>query len=311
MLLSKVRAFAAKVEATAGTVEALTAAEGAYNTYNLKIQPQIDVATREAQGGFGRISSVPGARKGIATFRTDAGYTGSAIPTWASVLLPACGVVASSTTFTPRSEIPGSNVKTVTIGGYVNGKFKSIYGAMGNARFIMVAGQLIYIDWTFTGIYADESDVALIAPTYPTTQTPLRFAGGATSWNSANVCLQQATFDFGNVVTGRECTTSVAGYDSFVVTDRIPKVTGNPEAKLVATRPVYNQFISMTEAALSFTLDGPGNSTIVISAPKAQIVNGPQEGERNGIVTDEIEWQLNKNGSTADQEFSIVFNHIV
>jgi hypothetical protein len=309
MLLKKVRAFAAKVEATPGTAEALTSAEGAYNVYNLMIQPQIDVSTREGQGGFGRIPSVPGARRGIATFRTDAGYTGSAIPTWASVLLPACGVVASSTTFTPRSEIPGTNVKTLTIGGYINGKFKSICGAVGNARFVMVAGQPIYIDWTFTGIYVAESDATLITPTYPTTLTPLRFAGGATSWNSATICLQQANFDIGNVVTGRECTTPVAAYDSFVVTDRVPKVTGNPESKLVATRDVYSQFINMTEAALSFTIDGPGNSTLVISAPKAQIVNGPQEGERNGIVTDEIEWQLNRNGATVDQEFSIVFTH--
>jgi hypothetical protein len=121
--------------------------------------------------------------------------------------------------------------------------------------------------------------------------------------------LQQASFDIGNVVVGRECTTPVAGYDSFVVTDRMPMITGNPESKLVATRDVYSQFINMTEAALSFTIDGPGNSTFAISAPKAQIVNGPQEGERNGIVTDEIEWQLNRNGATVDQEFSIVFTH--
>jgi hypothetical protein len=31
------------------------------------------------------------------------------------------------------------------------------------------------------------------------------------------------------------------------------------------------------------------------------------EGDRGGIVTDEIEWQLNKNVDTADQEFSIAF----
>jgi hypothetical protein len=219
-------------------------------------------------------------------------------------------VVASSTTFTPRTEVPGANVKTLTIGGYINGKFKSIYGAMGTFRLVKTTGQLIQVEWTFSGIYSTESDVALITPNYPNDETPLRFAGGAPSLNGTTVCLQSATFDLGNTLTPRECSTTASGLNSYVVTNRVPKVTGNPESKLVATQDRYGQFIGSTEGILSFTLDGPGNSTVVISAPKAQIVS-IQEGDRDGIVTDDIEWQLNKNVDTADQEFSIVFNHIV
>jgi hypothetical protein len=32
-------------------------------------------------------------------------------------------------------------------------------------------------------------------------------------------------------------------------------------------------------------------------------------GERNGIMTDQLEWQANKNVDASDQEFSIAFNH--
>jgi hypothetical protein len=57
---------------------------------------------------------------------------------------------------------------------------------------------------------------------------------------------------------------------------------------------------------LTFDIDGPTNSKITIAAPKAQIV-AISEADRENMVVDEIEWQANRNGSTADQECSITF----
>jgi hypothetical protein len=318
VLLDKARLFACKTETTVGTAETLTASEAAYNVYNLRINPQIDVAQREGQQGFGRLASVPGARMGVATFETGMPYDGTTIPSWASVLLPACGVpVATGTTYRPKTQVPGSGsaVKTVTIAGYctgngTNAKVKSIFGAVGTCQIVAPTGRQIRLRWTFTGVYADEVDVgSLLSPTFPTA-TELRFSEGASSWAGSNMCLESMTFDLGNVVSPRYCTTPIAGYDSFFISDRNPRVTANPESRLIATQDRYLQFKNQTEDTLSFTIGHPSsNATIVISAPKAQIVNGPQEGVRDGIVTDEIEWQLNRNGSTTDQEFSIVFNH--
>lgn len=319
VLLDKARLFACKTEATVGTAETLTASEAAYNVYNLRINPQIDVAQREGQQGFGRLASVPGARMGAATFETGMYYDGTTVPNWASVLLPACGVpLATGTTYRPKTQVPasGSAVKTLTIAGYntgdgTNAKIKTLTGAVGTFQIVAPTGRHIRIRWTFTGVYADEVDTGtLLSPTYPTTTTELRFSEGASSWASSTICLESMTFDVGNVVTGRYCTTPIAGYDSFLISDRNPRVTANPESRLIATQDRYAQFKNQTEDTLSFTIGHPtSNATIVISAPKAQIVNGPQEGVRDGIVTDEVEWQLNRNGSTADQEFSIVFNH--
>jgi hypothetical protein len=41
-------------------------------------------------------------------------------------------------------------------------------------------------------------------------------------------------------------------------------------------------------------------------APKAQIQTSAQ-GNRNDIVTDDITWQCNKNGTTNDEELTIQF----
>lgn len=305
-LLKRKRVLAAKVEATIGTAESLTGAEGAFNVYDLMLQPTIEVEEREGQGAFNYLSGVPGARKGVATFKTDIGWDGtSTVPTWASVLLPGCGFVNSAGTITPRTEAPGSNVKTLTLGSYIDGVFKSIAGAVGTGKLVCPAGKMAYIDWTFTGVWQAPTDTAIIAPTYPTA-FPIKYTSATTTYNSVALCVENFTLDFGNEVVMRECASTAAGYISGIITNRKPRITANPEAVTVAAQDRYGLWLSATEAAFSVVLDGPSTSTITISAPKAQIVNC-QEGDRNKMVIDEVEWACNKNGTSNDQEFSIVF----
>jgi len=301
--VTKKRTLAAKIETTIGTAETLTGAEGVFNAFNLVVQATIPVDVREAQGSFGHIAGVPGARMGTLTFRTDVGYDNTTVPNWATVLLPACGWVNSAGTFTPRSEAPGSNVKTVTIGIYQDGVYKKLAGAVGTFNMVFPSGRLAYIDWTFTGVWQAVTDAALITPTYPTTETPLRGAAMTTTFNSVALCFENLSIDAGNNVVMRECTTDASGYISGIITDRNPVVKGNPESVLVATQDRFGMWLAGTEAALSIAV----GSAITFTAPKAQVTN-IQEGDRNKMVIDEIEWAANKNGVTADQELSIVFS---
>ena len=308
MLLLKKTVLGGKIESTIGTAETLAAADCTINAYNVVINPETEVEQREGQGGFGKLASIPGARRGRATFSVDLAYDGSTVPAWASTYLPACGLVLSTATYRPRTEVPGSNVKTVTIAAFIDGVRRQIYGAVGNARFILPTGRMGRIEFDFQGVYSDEADVAIPSSINYVNTLPLRVAGGATSWASSNICLESATIDLGNVITARECSTSAAGIDSFVITDRNIRVTGNPESKLIATQNRYGQFRDSTEGILSFTIAGPTTSTVVFSMPKAQIVAKPM-GDRNGIMIDQIEWQANKNVDAADEELSFTFNH--
>ena len=308
MLLLKKAVLGGKIESTIGTAETLAAADCTINAYNVVINPETEVEQREGQGGFGKLASIPGARRGRATFSVDLAYDGSTVPAWASTYLPACGLVLSTATYKPRTEVPGSNVKTATIAAFVDGVRRQIYGAVGNARFILPTGRMGRIEFDFQGVYSDEADVAIPSSINYVNTLPLRVSGGATSWASSNICLESATIDLGNVITARECSTSAAGIDSFVITDRNIRVTGNPESKLIATQNRYGQFRDATEGILSFTIAGPTTSTVVFSMPKAQIVAKPM-GDRNGIMIDQIEWQANKNVDTADEELSFTFNH--
>jgi len=305
-LLKRKRVLAAKIETTIGTAESLAAADAAMNVYNPMIQAQVEMEPREGQGGFGYLSSIAAGRIGVATFRTYLEWDGTATePTWADTFLPACGWVKSGGTYTPRSEAPGTNVKTLTIGCYVDGVFKSIAGAAGKFTVTLPTGKSGYIDWEFTGVLQAYSDVALITPTYPTAK-PLRFAGGLAEWNDVNLCVSQATIDSGNEVVMRECPTTDAGYISAIITDRKPRITLDPEAVTVASQDRWAAWLESTEYALELDVGGPTNSVLSFDAPKAQIINS-QEADRGKLVTDQLEFACNKNGATHDQELSIIF----
>jgi len=306
-LLKRKRVLAAKIETTVGTAISLAGADAAYNAYDIMIQPEIEVEEREGQAGFGMLSSVVGGYKGKATFKIDFSWDGSVTePAWADAFLPACGLVKSGgNQYFPVSEAPGTNVKTLTIGAYCDGVFKSICGAVGTFKLVCPVGRMAYFEFEFQGVWVPPTDVSILAPTYPTA-LPLRYATSTTTFASNALILENLTLDCGNEITMRESPATVGGYVAGIITSRKPKVTGNPEAKLVATRNPNGQFLAMTEGILTWDLDGPTTSVVTIAAPNAQLIK-VQEADRNNLVTDDLEWSLNRNGSTVDREFSILF----
>lgn len=310
MLLTRLGVLLAKIETTPGTDAAPTGTDGACNFFNVSITPAIAMQQRQGQGGMGKLASIPEGFGCTVNFQTHLEWDGTATePFWADVLLPGCGFVKSGQTFTPRSEAPGTNVKTLTFYHYLNGKLRKIYGAAGNGVVNLPTGKMGFIDWTFTGVWGGETDAAIVTPTYPTA-LPLR-ATGLNQLNDVDLCASNVTIDFGNVVTLRECVKNIsgqlrAGYESAIITDRTPLISVDPEAKLVATRDAYGAWIASTEALWEYDVAGPTNSVLVFDAPKAQIVNNA-DGDRNGLAIDTLQLQCNKNGATHNEELSITF----
>lgn len=306
-LLRRKAVFAAKVETTPGTAESLTAAEGVFNARDFIIQPSIAMTRREGQGGFNYLPSIPEGMMGTCTIVHDLTYNGTDIPTWASVLLPACGWVDSAGTFSPKTEAPGSNVKTLTIGHYKDGKRALLSGAMGTFTITCQTGKVAYITFTFTGKYStNETDTAIIAPTYPTA-SPLRFAAGALTWNSVSLCTSSVTVDAGNSVIMRECVnaTDRSGYVSALVTNRAPIITADPESVLVATQDRDAKWLTWAPEAFSMQI-GAAGASVTIAAPEAQLEN-KQQGNRSDLMTDDLTW-LATAGSSVDTELTIAFD---
>jgi hypothetical protein len=306
-LLRRRAVFAAKVETTIGTAESLTGAEGAFNARDFTIQPNVPITRREGQGGFNYLPGIAEGMQGTCTVTMDMAYDGTTVPTWASVLLPACGWVATAGVFSPLSEGPGTNVKTLTIGHYKDGKRALLSGAMGTFKIMAPTGKMASIEFTFTGKYStNETDTALIAPTYPTT-LPLRVAAGALTWNSVALCTSNVEVDAGNSVIMRECmnATDRSGFVSAIVTNRQPVITADPESELVATQDRDALWLTSSPQAFSMQIGVTGTS-ITVAAPKAQLEN-KQQGNRNDMMTDDLTWLATK-GSAADTELTITFD---
>jgi hypothetical protein len=308
-LLRRRSVFAAKIEATVGTAETLSGAEGAFNAEEFSIQPNVPIARREGQGGFNYLPGVPEGMQGTCTVRFGLSYDGTTVPTWATVLLPACGWVETTGVFSPVTQGPGGagGVKTITIGHYKDGKRALLSGAMGTWKIMAPTGKQAMIEFTFTGNYSTIlTDTALIAPTDPIV-VPLRVAAGALTFNSVNLCTSNVEFDAGNSVVMRECVnaTDRSGFISAIVTNRAPVITADPESALVATQDRDALWLTSSAQAFSMRI-GASGSSVTIAAPKAQLEN-KQQGNRNDIMTDDLTF-LCTAGSSADTELTITFD---
>lgn len=313
-LLKRVSTLAFKTESIIGTAESLVAADGAINAYEIDMQAEITVEEREVQGSFNRLKGSAGARKATVSFKTDLGWDGTSMPLWASTLFPACGVTEASQVWTPKSSPCGADsVTTVTIGFYLDGMKKTMAGCMGNFKITATAGAMGMIEWEFQGLWDPVTDVAIIDPTYPQ-DLPARFAEQTCSWNGTDQAIESIEFDCGNEVIMREDASTESGFLSALVVDRYPKITCNPEATLVATDNPFGDWLASTEGIFTFGFTGPSGATsdgtIVVTAPKAQILNC-QAGDRNKLAINDLEFGCNKNGQVEDQEFNITFTDSV
>lgn len=310
-MLTRRRVLGAAIESTSGTIETLDETNCEFNVMDLVYQANIDHDKRPSPGSFGHHAATMGMRAATITFKTLlTGDGAGGVPGWASTFLPACGWVNDSGTFSPKTESPGSNVKTLTMAVYEDdGQVKKIRGAAGAWKIAAVDGKVIVVEWTFSGAY--QTVVAGSLPSgidYPE-ELGMRFAAPETFTlgGSALACLETLEIDSGNTVHLRPCPNNAdgSGIATGIVTDRLPMLRMNPEARAVGTEDVFGKWTGGTEEALSLVLDD-GTDQITIAAPKAQRIN-VQEGDRSGQQIEDIEFQCNKSADAGDDELTIAF----
>ena len=300
-LLRKIGVIAAKVETTPGTAVSLSASDANLLAYDPMVAPAVEMVDRPKLGSFNYHTNARGLMEATATFRTDfiPNNSNATSPVWAETLLPACGWVQSSDTFTATDEAPGSNVKTLTIALYQNGRITKMVGAVGDFTIVMESGKPAAIDWSFRGVLAAGTeasatafvtDGAILAPTWDTV-TPWRSASTMTLAGSYNPLIQSATFASGNEMQLRECNTTAAGYLSGIITGRTSTLSVNPEAGLVATDDTYGDWRTMASYATNIVMtDGSKKVTIASAACQTMSVS---QSDRNGIVVDDMEIRYN------------------
>jgi hypothetical protein len=284
-LLRRKRRLGWNLEVTTGTAVAVAAANGVTPVFNPVLTLETETVDRESQGSLSPIVQGRGARSGRCTFETEL-FGGASSPDWTK-LLRCCGFAEASNVFTPMD----GATETLTMGLYQDGRLKRIAGCMGTFTLTIRRGQAARFAWDFRGVpSAPPSDTAMIAPTFVTTIAP-RAGASVFTFGGSTYRVPEVSIELGNNVILREDITAVdtaseaTGYRAAYITDRRPVVRFSPEASLLAAIDHYDRERDSTTGALAITIGG-----WAISCPALQLVNPPQDEDREGMHADALEF---------------------
>ena len=309
-LLRRKCQVAAKVESTKGTAETLTKDDADILAELIDWKISRDPVPRDPiRATLDRCPSMPG----IATMQIDirvemkgSGTAGTA-PSIGK-LLCGCGFAeasAATVVYTPSSADASSSTLTMCV--RIDGMDYKMFGARGNVKFSATANELMFAEFTFTGIFSAVTDTALFSGmTYESTMpapfratsTTLNFG---TAWSTA--VFSEFSLDMGNTVSLRSNANSATGLAYAQIVARDPSGTFDLDQVLVATQDLDAFWKTPTTAALAMDLGSAAGNKLSFAAPALQIVD-MAPGERDGVATQVLTFHL-RGGATGDDELTI------
>ena len=293
-LLRKKQDFAFALETATGTPATINAAAAVTPVFNPSIKMSTEVVARETLGSLSPIRQGLGAQSAEATFETE--LFGGTTPYWTNLLL-GCGLVANTGAYTPTDDA----TQTLTLAQYINGRERSMLGCMGTFKIMFKRGQAARVQWTFKGL-PQALAAATISPTRVNTIAPLVGTGAFTSGGNT-FRVNEVTFDAGNSVILREDVGSPGGYRAAYITDRKPTISFAAES-VIATNNSAN-FLASNTIAFSLAVGNVTGSIWTLAAGALQLNKDPEDGERNGMLTDVLEYLCTSPSGAGQDEYSL------
>lgn len=297
-----------KIEAAAGTAEALAAAD-AILCSDVQLTPlAADSVSREVvRPYFGAQQQLPSLVHATAQMTVELAGSGDAgaAPPWGK-LLQACGMAETVTADTSAAYTPVSaGEKTATLAVNIDGVQQTLAGCRGTFSLNLQAGQVPTIQFTFTGHYADPADVAALAANYAAWKDPLPVSKTNTPTFSLmgenDLALSALSLDQGNDVGYRE---PLAGNAEVMILDRQPSGQITVLAPAISGANLVKTARDASTGALRVVHGTAAGSKIQIDAPKIAL-NGPTYGEAEGIWTIQTNFQPLPNAAGGNDEFKI------
>lgn len=314
MLRTRRRALAGKIEGTEGVKENLLAADGGIIALDLKWTPDIKMLDRTAAlPSLSKLKKIPGLALAHISFKTElmgcaTAFTSVNTPPVHPYLL-ACGFAATvdvtagseKVTYKPAS----TGVPCMTIAAYVDGTIRVITGARGTVKFSGNVGEQLFAEFDFMGAYNAVADGTILNPSLPMLDPP-RLTGAKFAIGAFSPVLKTVSIDMGNKLAPREDMNSASGYKSFLITDRDPSGSFDPEMELVITHDWYGRWKAGTSGALSIGAIGASQYNKVKLTAPTLVYTKVAEGEREGLEVANTDFQLAI--GTGDDELVIEFS---
>jgi len=211
------------------------------------------------------------------------------------VLMTAAGLqrvlnMGTSIEYWPESD--PTNQKTVTIYVYYDGVKHVLRACRFNVEFNVEAGNFGAFVFTGHGLYSSPVDEAIPAtPNILATDPPV-LAGacvelGSPEGSAFNPIIQNFTLNMNNAIAPRLDPCATYAIKGFVLGDRDPQGTYNPEATRIADYDFWDDFENKTQRRLEVQTGYTAGQIIEVYVPKSVIRELPY-GERETWRTFEI-----------------------
>ncbi|MEM1446541.1 MAG: hypothetical protein AAGF84_10820 [Planctomycetota bacterium] len=295
MKLAKKRIVGWRLESTKGTAETLTAADIGEYAFEPTLDPDVDFEDRMpsafAGGTLPRLAGMHAGGCRIGFELKGSGVDATTAPKWAD-LFEVCALAktvnAGDVTYAQSSDL--SAQKTATINFWDGTDRHTLVGAAGTYTIEPAGpGRRIMIVFELRGTW-----IAPIVQATPTGMTynataPHQFKGVTLNYGGSGFChLSRLRFDPGNETQLRPCVNQASGIEHGYVLVGVPTIGMDPEDAGVAADDVYGEMLTATTGAFSLVTGTAGGNRITLALPRLQRHN-PRRGERDGLVTHEIE----------------------
>lgn len=204
------------------------------------------------------------------------------------------------------------SVPSLTMALYEDGIRKLVRGARGTAQFTFIGGSAVDVDFTFSGVEAGVTDVAMLSSVVPETSIEPVFLGVSFALGGVAMNFRQMTLDLANTLAQRDNPTDSRGILSYMISDRDPKGTIDPEMLPVTVGggTVYHDFhgswFAGTKYALDLSFGASAGNKFRFYLPQIQY-KGIADEDRDGIQVAAVSFGACQYLSTGDDEMAILF----
>ena len=309
-LLSRKQLILAETEVTYATDPSPTESANAILVRNVEVTPlETETVSRELIRPFlGHADQLLAQRRVLINFEVELAGSGTAgtAPAYGP-LLEACRctetiVASTSVTYAPNSDATPSSV---TVYFNNDGVLHKALGCRGTFSINCEVGQIPFISFQMTGIYASPTDVAISGPTYSNQDDPLIFKNGNTSsfevFSYAGA-LQSFSFDVANEVIYREL---VGGTKSVDIINRAPAGECVVEATTTGTHDFFADATNSSTGNLTFQHGSTGGNIVTFTASQIDL-GGPSYTDADGIQMLTLPYIATPT-SAGNNEFSLVY----
>jgi|GEM_PF-6384474 len=306
-LFKRKKTIGVKAEVTYGTVETITAAE-AMRCHDFSFDADSTAIEREkSTGGLGTDTSVPSGTKLMLAFKNFVhGDGGTGDPAWAAALFPTVGMIQTSNSYA-TSIIAASQAswKGLTAAANVDGRRIIGRGGMGNLKQIWIPGKATEFEWNY--ILA-----AVASPTLRTDTAQLsgisfesavppvwQGAGSLTIDSVTTNKVSKVEIDLNNQPYAREDPVAVGGYIGGYIQGAKPRIKMDIESLAVSSKDWHTAYFSALEITIILVCGSATGNVITTTATLCQLASLPKEGDRNGMLIDNLDFQVNGTLTTA------------